>query len=130
MNKELVIKLIDRARGFSENAYCPYTNVPVGCAVMTDDNIIFGGCNIENGVLGASLCAGEVAIAKAISEGHTRFLAICFWSDGKIPYPSGNVRQILSEFSTDVIMIFANEETYSFQKLCDIFPLPPEVHVD
>ncbi|MCL2229453.1 MAG: cytidine deaminase [Firmicutes bacterium] len=130
MNKELVIKLIERARSFSENAYCPYTNVPVGCAIMTDDNIIFGGCNIENGVLGASLDAGEVAIAKAISEGHTRFLAICFWCGGKIPYPSGKVRQIISEFSNDINMIFANDETYSWQKISDIFPLPPEVHVD
>jgi len=130
MNKELIVKLIERARNFSENAYCPYTNTPVGAALMVDDNMIFGGCNIENGALSSSVDAGEVAVFKAISEGHTNFLAICFWSSNKMPYPSGRVRQLLNEFNPDINMIFATDETYGLQKLRDIFPLAPEVQVD
>ncbi|MDR0462114.1 MAG: cytidine deaminase [Christensenellaceae bacterium] len=130
MNKELIIKLIERARSFSENAYCPYTNVAVGCSLLVEDNVIFGGCNIENGVLSSSVDAGEVAVFKAISEGHTKFLAICFWSETRLPYPSGRVRQLLSEFNSDTNIVVANDETYAMQKLTDIYPFPPENNVE
>ena len=129
MNKELIIKLIERAKTFSENAYCPYTNVPVGCALMTsgeDDPVVFGGCNIENGILSNSVEAGEVAVYTAISQGHTKFLAICFWSQDKLLFPSGKVRQLLSEFNLDVNIVVANSRTYSMQKLRDIYPFAPE----
>ena len=126
MNKELILKLIERARVSAENAYCPYTNVPVGCSLLVGDNIIFGGCNVENGVLACSADAGEVAVFKAISEGYSSFSAICFWSDEKIPYPSGNVRQLLAEFNKNVAIIVANSDTYSILNLADILPFPPE----
>ena len=130
MNKELIMKLIERARASSENAYCPYTNVPVGCSLLVDDNMIFGGCNVENGVLSSSVEAGEVAILKAISEGYTKFRAMCFWSQARMPYPSGRVRQVLSEFSPKIPLVVANDETYSMLSLDAIFPFPPEVALD
>lgn len=130
MNKELIIKLIERARQSAENAYCPYTNVPVGCSLLVNDNMIFGGCNIENGTLSSSAEAGEVAILKAISEGSTKFLAICFWSRERIPYPGGGVRQLLSEFNQNINILVATDETYSVLSLKDIFPFPPETNLE
>ena len=130
MNKELIMKLIERARTAAENAYCPYTNVPVGCSLLVEDNMIFGGCNVENGVLSCSADAGEVAVFKAISEGCAKFRAICFWSESRLPYPSGRVRQLLVEFSPGINIIVASAETYSLLTLDAIFPLPPEVQVD
>ena len=130
MNKELILKLVERAKNASENAYCPYTNVPVGCSLLVDDNMIFGGCNVENGVLSSSACAGEVAVYKAISEGYTKFRAICFWSQEKKPYPSGKVRQLLSEFNSSVNIVVATDETYSMISLSEIFPFAPEVNFD
>jgi len=132
MNKELILKLIERAKNISENAYCPYTNTPVGCSLFVDaacedgGNMIFGGCNVENGVLSASACSGEVAIFKAISEGYTKFKAICFWSQSRMPYPSGKVRQLLAEFSPTIQMVVATDENYSILSLRDVFPFPPE----
>ena len=125
MNKELIVKLIERAKNASENAYCPYTNVPVGCSLLVDDNMIFGGCNVENGELSSSVCAGEVAIYKAISEGCTKFLAICFWSKDRKPYPSGRIRQLLSEFNSKISIVVATDKTYSLLNLDEIFPFPP-----
>ena len=129
MNKELIIKLIERARGAAENAYCPYTDVAVGCGLLVEDNVIFVGCNIENGALSASAEAGEVAVFSAISQGYMKFRAICFWSSKRMPYPSGRVRQILAEFCAkdDVTMIIANDETYSLVSLGAIYPFAPEV---
>jgi cytidine deaminase len=126
VNKELIMKLIERARTAAENSYCPYTNMPVGCALLVDDNMIFGGCNIENKSLGASVSAGATAIFKSISEGCTKFRAICLWSQNLMPYPDGAVRQILSEFCPNIQMIVATDETYSMLTLDAIFPFPPE----
>jgi len=130
MNKELILKLIERAKTASENAYCPYTNVPIGCSLLVDDNMIFCGCNVENSILSSSADAGEVAILSAMSQGHTKFRAICFWSQERMPYPSGKERQMLSEFSKNLNIVVANDETYSMMSLSDIFPFPPEVKFD
>ena len=130
MNKELILKLIERARTSAENAYCPYTNAPVGCSLLASDNIIFGGCNIENSTLSCSAEAGEVAVYKAISEGYTGFRAICFWAKDKLPYPSGKVRQLLSEFNPAINLVIANDETYSMFDLPSMLPHPPEVPVE
>ena len=126
MNKELIIKLIDRARESSDNAYCPYTNFPMGCALLVDVNIIFTGCNIESRALSCSASAGEVAVHKAISEGHTSFKAICFYSTDVMPFPDGRIRDLLSEFSPMIDIIVAQGEDYSLHTLYELFPFQPE----
>jgi len=130
MNRELVVKLIERAKLSADNAYCPYTNYPIGCSLLVDDNIIFGGCNVESSILSCSAEAGEVAAYKAISEGCTKFRAICFWAESRMPYPSGKVRQFLSEFNSALTIIIATDQTDRSVRLSDILPLLPEVSVD
>jgi len=130
MNKDLMRSLISKAKESSENAYCPYTNKPVGCALWVEGNKLFGGCNIENGVLSVSLEAGEVAVSKAISEGYTKFLAICFYAENDLPYPSGKTLQLLFEFSDMVQVLVANEADFVLHQLYELMPLrpsPPEV---
>jgi len=122
MNKELILKLIERAKESAEHAYCPITNMPVGCSLLVDDNMIFGGCNIESS---CNADAGEVAIFKAISQGYTKFRAICFWAENNMPYPSGKVRQLLTDFKSNLNIVVANSDTYSLLLLSDIFPFPP-----
>ncbi|XP_036996004.2 cytidine deaminase isoform X2 [Artibeus jamaicensis] len=57
-------------------AYCPYSRFPVGAAVLTKDERIFSGCNVENCVYPLGVCAERIAIQKAVSEGHKDFKAI------------------------------------------------------
>jgi len=125
VNKELITKLIGRAREASDNAYCPFTSVPIGCALLTEDSI-FTGCNIESKVLSSSLSAGEVAAAKAISEGQTRFVAACFYSDSIMPFPSGGGCQIFADFAPLMRIIVANNETFSLYYLNELFPFSPD----
>ena len=126
MNKELIMKLIDRARGASDNAYCPYTNFPVGCSLLVDENIIFTGCNVESRALSCSASAGEVAVFKAISEGYTNFKAICFYSIETMPFPEGGIRDLLGEFSPMIEVVVAQDENYSLHPLHELFPFQPE----
>jgi cytidine deaminase len=126
MNKELIMKLIERAKSSSDHAYVPFTNNPIGCALLADENLIFGGCNIENSALNCSADAGEVAVLKAISEGYTTFRAICFYSAAVMPFPSGKVRQLLAEFNQTIQIVTATEDTYSMNTLNELLPFAPE----
>ena len=121
-----ILKLTERAKKSADHAYVPFTNNPTGCALLVDENLIFGGCNIENSVLNCSADAGEVAVYKAISEGYTNFRAICFYSKQLMPFPSGKVRQLLAEFNQTIQIITATDDTYNMNTLNELLPFAPE----
>lgn len=120
--KELILKAID-AR---EKAYVPYSNFKVGAAVLTEDNHIYSGCNIENASYGATNCAERTAIFKAVSEGHTKIKAIAVVGDTTThTYPCGICRQVMVEFAVDKnidIILIKNENEYIIKKLDEILP--------
>lgn len=98
--------LIDRAYEAMGNAYTPYSNFKVGAALLTENDVIYTGCNIESASYGATNCAERTALFKAVSEGHRKFKAIAVVSASKVPtYPCGICRQMLMEFGDlDVIL--------------------------
>ena len=116
-------ELLQKAREAKEFAYSPYSNFKVGAALLTDNDEFFTGCNIENVSYGATNCAERTAIFKAISEGHKSFKAIAISSSKspqKLIYPCGICRQVLVEFSPNIIIhIDGDEKTY---KLSDLLP--------
>ena len=69
-------KLVKEAFKMMNFAYAPYSNFLVGAALLTKDNKIFTGCNIENAAYGSTMCAERTAFYKAISRGHREFSAI------------------------------------------------------
>jgi len=127
MNKELITKLIEKARSSAEHAYCPFTNRPSGCALLVEGNIIFGGCNVESSNL---VTAGEVAILKAVSEGYTKFLAICFWAEGELPWPGGGVLELISGFNDAIQIIVATDNDYEIRHLYELLPFRSRTEVD
>ena len=68
MKNLLTSDLINTAIEMRSKAYAPYSNYKVGAAIQTNNNKIFGGCNIENSSYSLTCCAERVAIFKAISE--------------------------------------------------------------
>jgi cytidine deaminase len=110
--------LIERAKDASRLAYCPYSNYPVGAAILTFDNQIYTGCNIENCGYTQTIHAEQTALSKAISMGSlkraeeaglTQFdfiKAIAIYSPKTIePWPSCNGRQALNEFGLQMEVI-------------------------
>jgi cytidine deaminase len=65
----LLKKLMASARSASEHAYCPYSHFRVGAAVLTEDDEIFTGCNVENASYGLTICAERNAVFQAKSRG-------------------------------------------------------------
>ena len=107
--------LIETAKKARENAYTPYTNYKVGCALLTKNGKIFSGCNIENdGIM--SICAERVAFAKAISEGEKEFECILvLGGKEELQYtsPCGYCRQFMSEFCNkdfEIYMCYDNDK--------------------
>jgi len=72
----------------------------VGAALLTGDDEIVTGCNVENASYGLSNCAERTAVFRAVSEGMKFFKAIAVVSSRSNPvYPCGACRQVLYEFN-------------------------------
>lgn len=119
-------ELIKRALKAKEYAYVPYSNFRVGAALLTEDDKIYSGCNIENASYGATNCAERTAIFKAISEGSSAVKAIAIVGDSAgYTYPCGICRQVIAEFATDEnmdIILAKDENDYIVKKLYEILP--------
>ena len=93
--------LITAAFAAAEHAYAPYSDYPVGAALLFDDGAILTGCNVENASYGLALCAETVAVAKALCEGRRGGLlavAVVGLKAGADPItPCGRCRQVLNE---------------------------------
>ena len=119
---ETDIKLAQLAQEIAESAYAPYSNFRVGAALITTSGNIYTGCNIENASYPATVCAEDVAVFKAISEGETKIetLAVaCIDADEEPIFPCGVSRQRMSEFGTeDVIVIHKGKsKKYKFEEV-------------
>lgn len=116
--------LIEHAKKAMLNAYAPYSKFYVGAALLTDDDKIFTGCNIENASYGATICAERTAICKAVSEGvkHLKKIAIVS-SSNELTFPCGICRQVIAEFTPDVeIILEDNEQKINVYSLSDLLP--------
>ncbi|MDN6162130.1 MAG: cytidine deaminase [Atopostipes sp.] len=110
MTKKSQDTLIEKANGMLENAYVPYSNFPVGAAILSKDGEIFTGSNIENSSYSLSNCAERTAVFKAVSEGSLEFdkMVVTGNTEGPIS-PCGACRQVLSEFcEPDMPIILTN----------------------
>jgi cytidine deaminase len=101
-------RLIQVALEARKRAYAPYSNYPVGAALLTASGQIYDGVNIENAAYPTTMCAERVAVFKAVSAGERDFSAIAVVTlNGGTP--CGSCRQVLSEFGLDTRVLIADE---------------------
>ncbi len=116
--------LIQRAIEASQHAYIPYSKYPVGAALLTHDNTVFTGCNVENAAYPTGICAERTALVKAVSEGQRAFqMIVVVTRDGGSP--CGTCRQMLYEFSPEMSVIIADLDgkIHHQRPLKDLLPL-------
>src|SRR5690554_809238 len=115
--------LINRAIKAKKMVYVPYSGFHVGAAILTEDDEIYDGCNIEIASYSPTICAERTAIFKAVSEGHKKIKAIAVVGDAEFTYPCGVCRQVIREFGKDATVLIANSvEDYKEYKLEDLLP--------
>lgn len=103
ISQEMQEKLIKLAKDVEQKSYSPYSNFPVGSALITNDGDIFTGCNVENISFGLTNCGERTAIFKMISEKGpgAKIKAIAVTTKSNMPLtPCGACRQVIQEFST------------------------------
>lgn len=124
-DKELILK----AQEAMNNSYSPYSNYKVGAALLTKENKVYKGCNIENAAFGPTVCAERTAFLKALSEGEREFskIAVVGGKNGEISGafpPCGVCRQVMREFCDDNFEILIVKENNEYDKvlLKDLLP--------
>jgi len=115
-------ELLEKAIEAKVNAYVPYSHFRVGAAVLTKDNHVYTGCNIECASFGGTNCAERTALFKAISEGHRDIEAIAVVSDKfQYTFPCGICRQVILEFGENIRLVVGKPDgdfkTYTIKEL-------------
>lgn len=109
LNDKMRQELIRLAIEARTRAYVPYSNYPVGAALLTSTGKIFTGVNIENAAYPTTICAERVAVFKAVSEGERELVAVAVvTSNGGSP--CGSCRQVLAEFGLETRVLIADAE--------------------
>jgi cytidine deaminase len=117
-------RLIEHSIKARRYSYSPYSKFSVGAALLTRDNKIFTGTNIECASYSLCICAERVAFSKAVSSGEKKFRAIAISSSNKdYVYPCGACLQFMSEFAKELdIIIVKSPKEYILKKLSELFP--------
>ncbi|MFV0288816.1 MAG: cytidine deaminase [Mycoplasmatales bacterium] len=120
-------ELIKHAKQALKNSYSPYSNFPVGVALLTKQGKIYYGTNIENASYGATNCAERSAIFSALSQGEKaeNFIKIAIISNmQEFTYPCCICRQVMGEFfTTEVEILMVNcQEEYQTVNIKELVP--------
>ncbi len=105
MNLETVM---DAARAASERAYAPYSNFPVGAAILTTGGAVHAGSNVENASYGLTICAERNAattMASADPEDRQIQLVAVHSPNAAPCFPCGACRQFLREFGCKEVVV-------------------------
>jgi cytidine deaminase len=116
--------LVEAAREALTDAYMPYSNYAVGAALQTTGGTVHTGCNIEVANISNTVHAEELAVAKAVTEGHTEFAILAITSSAQEGNPPcGMCRQTLAEFCVADFTILVDEgERVAEYTLGEILP--------
>ena len=123
---EMVERVMDAAIQAAKNAYVPYSEFPVGSAVLTGEGAIVTGCNVENASYPVTNCAERVAIGTAIASGARTIQAVAVYAPRvETVTPCGACRQAINEFKPaddELWMIFSSSTGPFLVPFSEILP--------
>jgi len=115
-----------------QHAYAPYSDFPMGAAVMTEDGSIVPGVLIENVSLGLAMCAERVALFTSVTQQkRPAVLALCSRrTDDNFTFPCGACLQVALELSDQDLTVVAIDPdgAQTHTTLGDLLPKGPKRH--
>lgn len=126
-------QLLAAADTARKNAYAPYSEFTVGCALQMEQGQIVTGNNQENSAYPSGLCAERVALFYAGAEnlGAIKTLLVIAknakenWANA---FPCGACRQVILEYAMKqtepirVLMLLENEQLIELQDAKSLLP--------
>ncbi len=99
-------RLAAAARRAARHSYSPYSEFPVGAAVLAASGKIYTGANIENASFGLCNCAERTAVFTAAAAGERKLRAVAIYTPtANATAPCGACRQVLNEFGPDMTVL-------------------------
>ena len=101
------LRLYETARGAARHAHAPYSEFPVGAALLPAggrEPVV--GVNVENASYGLTSCAERNAVFTAVAAGVRDFWAIAVHAEAGSAPPCGACRQVLAEFSPSMTVVY------------------------
>lgn len=131
---DIDIKLIDKAIEIAKKSYSPYSNFPVGAAVLLDSGDIFAGNNQENIAFPSGTCAERTVLNYVhanFPDNKIKVIAItALNASAPIPVtPCGFCRQVMGEIEQKqaekikVILHKIGGSTFVFESALSLLPL-------
>lgn len=119
-NAKFMVELGIEAR---RRAYAPYSGYNVGAVLRTKSGKYIVGVNVENAAYPVTICAERNAIFSAVAQGERDFESISVVTENG-GYPCGSCRQVMSEFSLDMVVIIGDEkgEIHEITTVRDLLP--------
>lgn len=99
--------LIQRALAVRANAYAPYSEHPVGAALLAADGRIFDGATVENACIAAHICGAQASFLNAISEQAAEFVALAVATEYG-DAPCGVCRQMIQEHAPNITILLVD----------------------
>ena len=127
INEDIIDTMVRAAMKAMDNAYVPYSKVPVGACVLASDGTLYTGVNIENVIGRLSVAATEVAMYRAIADGKREFDGVVVIADVERPFaPNGAVLQLLAEFNVPEIIMANMQGSIETATLKELLPYARE----
>jgi len=106
---DMQIKILAKqAMAARDRAYCPYSNHPVGVAIVSDSGKVYAGANVEIAHY-KGVCAEASAISAMVTAGERgiRAVVVAGPSMEYLCTPCGDCRQRLREFCAPDVQIYS-----------------------
>lgn len=117
-------RLLQLARDAAGRAYAPYSDFPVGAALLTRSGRVVTGCNVENASYGLTICAERTGagamVAQADSVDDRRIVTVAVVGLKASPcFPCGACRQVLHEFGCREVVVEQDgaPRSYPFEQI-------------
>ena len=122
LSEDVAWNLYEEAKLAASFAYAPFSEFPVGAAVLTSSGAIFRGTNVENASYGLTICAERIAIGNTISSGTIEIKAIAVYTATGPATPCGACRQFIIEFGKDIIVLFKQGDELIQKPISELLP--------
>lgn len=129
-------RLVEKSIEATNHSYAPFSNFHVGATLLLDNGTMVTGCNQENAVLPAGICAERAAIFSAgaqFPDQAVRTIAIAArGTDGELTdepiTPCGICRQVIIETETRYktpirILLYGKKRIYAINGIKELMPL-------